>query len=148
VEAALSLDEFHDLLREAVGAPGDVWGKLRAYVRTYLTRFPTRLLNPGLHLQHSTQLNGTSLRRLQAGLSDIYQLTQGLLREGIAAGEFRAVDVDMVASCLMGMVDSFVRARVYLGIDCDMEHVEGCVVDLLLYGLSNSSDDQVSDVAH
>jgi AcrR family transcriptional regulator len=136
VEAALSLDEFHDLLREAVAAPEDVGGRLRAYVRTYLTRFPHDLLNPGLHLQSSTQINGTSLRRLQAGLFDIYQLTKGLLREGIAAGEFRAVDVDTTASCLMGTIDSFVRAQVYLGVDYDLEEVADCIVDLYRHGLA------------
>jgi AcrR family transcriptional regulator len=138
VEEALSLDAFNDLLSGAVAAGADVWAKLGAYVRLYLTQFPTHLLNPGLHLQNTTQLNTSSLRKLQAGLSDMYQLAWDVLQEGIAAGELREVDVDTVASCLMGTVDSFVRARVYLGVEYNLEDVVQTILDLYRRGLGTS----------
>jgi AcrR family transcriptional regulator len=138
VEEALSLDAFHTLLCENVAAGADVWAKLRAYVRTYLARFPGDLLNPGLHLQDSTQLNGASLRRLQMGIAAIHELTKDLLRAGIEAGEFRQVDVDTTASCLMGTVDSFVRARVYLGVEYDPEYVADTIAELYRRGLATS----------
>lgn len=141
VEDTLSLDDFLELLRRAVAVPSTPRAKLGAYVGTYLTGFPADFLNPGLHLQDSTQVNGTSLRRVQTGISDVYRLTQDFLRAGIEAGAFREVDVDTTASCLMGIVDSFVRARVYLGVDYDVEQIKGCVVDLLMRGLVGGSDD-------
>jgi len=141
VEDTLRLDDFLELLRQAVAVPSTPRAKLGAYVGTYLTGFPADFLNPGLHLQDSTQVNGTSLRRVQTGMSDVYRLTQDLLRAGIEAGAFREVDVDTAASCLMGTVDSFVRARVYLGVDYDVEQIKGCVVDLLMRGLVGGSDD-------
>jgi AcrR family transcriptional regulator len=139
VEEALSLDAFRDVLREAVASGPDVWANLGAWVRTYLACFPTHLLNPGLHLQNSTQLNDTSLRRLQMGLSDIYQLIKDLLQEGIEAGELREVDVDMAASCLMGTVDSFVRARVFLGAEYDAGEVAQGILELYKRGLAASA---------
>jgi AcrR family transcriptional regulator len=138
VEEALSLDGFRDRLHEAISASPDVWEKLRAYIHTYLTRFPDDLLNPGLHLRDSTRLSGASLRKLQGGISEIYELTRDLLRAGIAAGELREVDVDTAASCLMGTVDSFVRAQVYLGVEYDPDQVAESIVELYDRGLAST----------
>lgn len=135
VEDTLNLDGFCDLLREKVAAFSDPWTKLRAYVGTYLTHYPTDLLNPGLHLDKSTQLNGASLRQLSSGIEAIYQLAREILQAGIATGEFREVDVDTMAACLMGTIDSFVRAQVYLGAEYDLEKVAECIEDLFTRGL-------------
>lgn len=135
VEDILSLDGFCSSLRDAVAAFSDPWSKLQAYVRAYLTHYPTDLLNPGLHLNNSTQLDGASLRQLSSGIEAIYQLAKEILQEGIATGKFREVDVDTIAACLMGTIDSFVRARVYLGAEYDLEKVAECIVDLFKHGL-------------
>lgn len=47
---------------------------------------------------------------------------------------------------MLGLVDSFVRARVYLGVDYDVERIEGCVIDLLSHGLTSCRNDQVRGV--
>jgi len=135
VEDTLTLDGFHALLREEVVACSDPWARLWAYVSTYLTHFPTHLLNPGLHLDKSTQLHEASLRQLSSGIEAIYQLAREILQAGIASGEFREVNVDTTAACLMGTVDSFVRAQVYLGAEYDLEEVAECIVDLFKHGL-------------
>jgi len=135
VEDTLTLDGFCDLLREEVAACSDPWAKLRACVSTYLAHYPTDMLNPGLHLDKSTQLRGASLRQIRSGVEAIYQLAREILQAGISAGEFREVDVDTMAACLMGTVDSFVRARVYLGVEYDLEEVAECIVDLYKHGL-------------
>lgn len=135
VQETLNLDGFCDLLREAVATVSDPWAKLQAYVRAYLTHYPTHLLNPGLHLDNSTQLSGASLRQLRSGIEAIYYLTRGMLQEGIAVGEFREVDLDIMAGCLMGAIDSFVRARVYLGVEYDLQRVTDSMVDLFVHGL-------------
>jgi AcrR family transcriptional regulator len=141
VQDTLTLDGFHALLREKVAACSDPWTRLRAYVGTYLTHFPTHLLNPGLHLDKSTQLHEASLRQLSSGIEAIFQLAREILRAGIAAGQFREVNVDTTAACLMGTVDSFVRAQVYLGAEYDLEEVADCIVDLFTRGLMVSSDE-------
>lgn len=136
VEDTISLDGFHALLRKEIEASSDPWKKLRAYVDTYLVHFPTHLLNPGLHLQSSTQLHGNSLRQMSEGIEAIYGLAKGILDEGVAAGQFRKMNVDMMAACLVGTVDSFVRAQVYLEVEYDLDEVAACIVDLYTRGLS------------
>ena len=145
VEETVQLDDFCQLLREAVEEARDPWEKLRAYVRTYVTHFPDELLNPGLHFQCSTELNGQSVRQMGMAIEAIHRMVQALLEDGIASGTFREVDVDLVASCLLGLADSFVRARVYLGVDYDMEEVQHCVMDLLSHGLGHCRDERVGD---
>lgn len=146
VEETVHLDGFCRQLREAIESVDEPWEKLRAYVHTYLTGFPQGLLNPGLHFQSSTELNDRSLRQMGMGIVELHHLAQELLEEGIAAGRFRAMDVRLAASCLLGLVDSFVRARVYLGVEYDMDQVEACIVDLLSHGIATRSDDQVMSV--
>jgi TetR/AcrR family transcriptional regulator len=141
VEDTLSLDGFHRLLREEVAASSDAWTKLQTYVRAYLTHYPTELLNPGLHLNNSTQLHGASLRQLGSGIEAIYQLAKEILQGGIATGKFREVNVDTMAACLVGTIDSFVRAKVYLGAEYDLEEVARCIVDLFTWGLAVTSDE-------
>jgi len=124
VEDTLTLDDFCALLRDEIAAFSNPRDRLWAYVSTYLAHFPIHLLNPGLHLNNSTQLSKVSLRQLSPGLEAIYQLAREILLGGIETGEFREVDVDTVAACLIGVVDSFVRARTYLGVEYNLEKVQ------------------------
>jgi len=82
---------------------------------------PMHTLNPGLHLGNSAQLNGASLRRFGSGLEAIYELAREILQRGIPAGEFREVNVNTTAACLVGTVDSFVRAQAYLGVEYNLQ---------------------------
>ena len=138
VEQTIELDGFCQLLRKAVEEATSPWDKLRAYVHTYLTAFPIITLNPGLHLGHSAQLNETSLRCFGLGLEATYQLAREILEDGIGTGAFRPVAVDTTAACILGMVDSFVRSRVYLGVEYDIDEVADCIVDLFSRGLTDS----------
>jgi len=148
VKDTLTLDKFLPLLREEVSASPDPWAQLRAFASTYLMNFPTHLLNPGLHLNTSTQLNGVSLRQLSSGIRDIHQLATEILHHGIAAGQLRSMDIDTMASCLVGMLDSFVRARVYLGVEYDVQGVSDCTMSLWTDGLRARSDGELQPVAH
>ena len=141
VAKALTLDDFCTLLRDAVAAQKDPRDRLRAYVSTYLAHFPAQVLNPGLHLHNSTQLSPASLSQLGPGLEAIYELTREILQDGMAVGAFRDVDVDTAASCIMGAVDSFVRARAYLNVENDVDRVTACVVDLFTCGLMTEGKD-------
>lgn len=136
VKETLILDEFCMLLRAQVSACSDPWDKLRTYVRVYLTQFPVPLLNPGLHLEDSTELNEISLHQLEAGIQSIHQLAVDILSHGIQADAFREVDVETMAACLLGTIDSFVRAQVYLEVAYDRDQVIECIVDLFTHGLS------------
>jgi AcrR family transcriptional regulator len=135
VKETLILDDFCALLRNRVAACSDPWDKLRTYVDVYMTYFPVPLLNPGLHLEDSTELNEVSLDRLEEGIEALHRIAAEVLVAGIGTGVFREVDVEVMAACLLGTIDSFVRAGVYLGTRYDHEHVVACIVDLYTRGL-------------
>ena len=135
VEESINLDGFCDLLREEVAASSDPWDKLRAYIGTYLRHFPVHILNPGLHLSNSTHLQPASLHQLTSGLQAIHHVAREILQAGSAAGEFREVHVDAIAACLLGTVDSFVRAKTHLGVQYDLEEITDCIAELFTDGL-------------
>lgn len=135
VEETLSLDDFAALLRRATSVPADPSRRMLAFVRTYLAHYPVQMLNPGLHLSDSMEVTGASLRLLAGGIETIYDLARQILREGVTSDAFRQVNIDTAAACLMGSVDSFVRARVFLGADFDVETLAEQVVDLFARGL-------------
>lgn len=135
VEEAINLDGFCALLRKSVAACSDPWDKLRTFISVYLTAFPVHTLNPGLHLGDSAQLSSTSLRRFGLGIESAHRLAAEILKDGIAAGVFRAVEADTVAACLLGTVDSFVRSRTYLEVEFDIDEIVVCLVDLWADGL-------------
>ena len=141
VEETLSLDDFSSLLSEETAACADPWDKLRVFVRTYLMSFPTQMLTPGLYLGSSTKVTDASLRLLGPGIGAIYDLLREILRTGIAAGEFRDLDVDTAAACLMGSVDSFIRAQVYLGAECDPEELAARILNLFGHGLAGTEQE-------
>ena len=136
VEETLSLDDFHLLLRDAIESCPDPWAKLQAFVDTYLAHYPTKLLNPGLHLQGSTELHDKSLQQLGSGIAAIHNLAVSILEEGIAKGVFRGMDVETMAACVVGTIDTFVRVQVYLGADLDLERVSRSILDLFRQGLA------------
>lgn len=135
VKETLVLDDFCALLREQVSACSDPWDQLRTYVDVYMSDFPVPLLNPGLHLEDSTEVNEISLGRLEAGIQAIHQLAVEILVEGIGTKAFREVDVATMAACLVGTIDSFVRVRAYLDVEYDHRQVVDCIVDLFTHGL-------------
>lgn len=135
VAESLNLDHFCASLVEAVEGCDRPQEKLRAYTRAYLSNFPDELLNPGFFLENSTRLNESSLSRFAFGLNGAYELAKEIITSGISVGEFREVDVDTVAACLMGTIDSFVRSRFFLGLEYDLEEVTECIVDLFTRGL-------------
>ena len=55
----------------------------------------------------------------------------------------RVVDVDAVAAFIVGIVDSLVSGRAYLGLDYDTEKTSAALVDLLTRGLlKNGQEDR------
>ena len=52
-----------------------------------------------------------------------------LLQRGIAASEFREMNVSTTAACLVGTVDSFVRAQAYLRVEYNLQEITDCITD-------------------
>ena len=135
VEEALDATDFQTQLAEAVRAAERPQDKLRAYIETYLGRYPSPLLDIGLFVHGSMHLHKKSKQKNLQAYIGFYELAKEVIASGVSAGEYREVDVDAVARCILGMLDSFVSGRAYLGLEYDTGETSAVLVDLLTRGL-------------
>jgi len=145
VEQALNTTDFQTQLVEAVRAADRPQDKLRAYIETYLGRYPQQLLNIGLFVQDSMQLHNKSKQKTIQSYIGFYELAKEVIATGVSAGEYRVVDVDIAASCILGIVDSLVSGKARLGLEYDLQKTSAALVDLLTRGLlKNGQSDSES----
>ena len=118
---------FDAVVRESVGMTGfitklsnecekakDPKLQIEAFSRTYLAYFPKDHLNVGLYVRHSTEeLDSVGRKTLAADLARIQSVLSGIIKKGIAAGEFRETDPGMAAECLLGMMNRFVFQQIH-----------------------------------
>jgi AcrR family transcriptional regulator len=113
VREAVSMTGFITRLSDGCEQAGGPSSQIQAFTRTYLTYFPKERLNVGLYVRHSTQLDSVGRKTLSADLARIQSLLTGIIRKGIAAGEFRETNPRMAAECLLGMIHRFVFQQIH-----------------------------------
>ena len=113
VRGAVGLDALISELRRVLDAEPTPHQQLRAFVSTYLLRFPDETLTTGFYLRDSAGLDPASSRRLVADLDKITALTREFIAAGVARREFSVRDAHMAADCLLGMMNRFVFQRVH-----------------------------------
>jgi TetR/AcrR family transcriptional regulator len=113
--------------------------KIRAFTRTYLTHFPKHLINTGLYLRHSTQLDAVGARTLSSGLAGIQVLLIDLIREGVSKGSFRETDPRMAAECLLGMMHRFVFEQIHFKRSYDASAASSYLCDFFLRAMEPES---------
>ena len=64
-----------------------------------------------------------------------HELAKEVIASGVSAGEYQEVDIDTVAECIVGMLDSFVSGRACLDLEYATGEISVVVVDLLTRGL-------------
>ena len=74
---------------------------LLAFVRRLLTAMTEHPLSPIIFMLESIQGGGAKIRK--AGMPALYTLVEGLLKKGIASGEFRALDPGNGAINIIGL---------------------------------------------
>jgi len=87
--------------------------QIEAFVHVYLSSFPNRLINTGLYLRRSTQLDPVGARVLLRELARIESLLIRIIRVGIRNGEFRKTDPRLASGCLLGMMNRFIFQRIH-----------------------------------
>jgi len=87
--------------------------QIKAFVRVYLSSFPSRLINTGLYLRRSTQLDPVGAHVLLKELARVETLLIQIIRIGIRAQEFRETDPRLAAGCLLGMMNRFIFQRIH-----------------------------------
>ncbi len=113
VREAVSMTGFITRLSDECEKAREPKSQIQAFTRTYLACFPMERLNVGLYVRHSTQLDSVGRKTLSADLARIQSLLTGIIRKGIAAGEFRDTDPRMAAECLLGMMHRFVFQQIH-----------------------------------
>ena len=87
--------------------------QIETFVRVYLSSFPNKLINTGLYLRRSTQLDPVGAQTLLKELARVESLLVRIISEGIRNGEFRKTDPRMAAGCLLGMMNRFIFQRIH-----------------------------------
>jgi len=87
--------------------------QIETFVRVYLSSFPSKLINTGLYLRRSTQLDPVGAQTLLKELARVESLLVRIIREGIRNGEFRKTDPRMASGCLLGMMNRFIFQRIH-----------------------------------
>ena len=87
--------------------------QIETFVRVYLSSFPSKLINTGLYLRRSTQLDPVGARTLLKELARVESLLERIIHDGIRSGEFRDTDPRMAAGCLLGMMNRFIFQRIH-----------------------------------
>jgi len=113
VRQTITMTKFIKELNDECTKTNDSKSQIRAFARTYLSSFPSDLVNTGLYLRRSTELDSVGAKTLTAELDRIQSILVDIVRRGISDGEFRNTDSRMAAECLLGMMNRFVFQRIH-----------------------------------
>lgn len=113
VRDTITMEEFTKLLISVCKRTKDPNLQIRAFAHTYLSSFPNNLINTGLYLRRSTQLDPIGAKTLLRELTRIDKMLIDIIREGIRKKEFRTTNPRMAAECLLGMMNRFIFQRIH-----------------------------------
>jgi len=113
VRETITMEEFTNLLSVECKKAKDVYSQIHAFTRTYLSSFPNKLINTGLYLRRSTQLDPVGANTLLRELTRSEAMLMRIIREGIRTEQFRETEPRMAAECLLGMMHRFIFQRIH-----------------------------------
>jgi AcrR family transcriptional regulator len=135
IQKTLSLRGFSETLIASVEAESEPSERLCAFIRHYLKAFPRDFFNPGMFLQRSTQIYGTSVERVSSELQAIEQLGKRIIKQGIDAAVFRPVDPTDTVWYLMNLLMSYVLGEVVYAQSTNIEDTAHFIYDMFTNGL-------------
>jgi len=113
VHETITMTEFIARLDQECRKEKSSTSRIKVFVGTYLSSFPKDIINVGLYVRRSTMLDSVSTKALVAELDRIQSILTDIIQRGIKSGEFRNIDPNMAAECLLGMVNRFVFQRIH-----------------------------------
>jgi len=109
------IDQLSHILTEAAEAGNGERGKLEAFVRAYYKLLLSRQDTVRIAFREITGSGEKLGLPIKEHFGQNLARMQALIREGIAAGEFREIDLELAAYSLMGMINVFVTQRFVTG---------------------------------
>jgi len=119
VSEKLSLHEFISRLRACYEIP-DVPKAVAFYVRVYLSAFPDNAFDPGLYLRETAKLDNRSAEVVSKQLDEVKTIATTLVQRGIKSGEFRKLQPEDAADCLVGMLNHVVFQKIHFSKSLDI----------------------------
>lgn len=113
VRETITMQRFTTLLNSECKKAKDPSSQIQTFVRVYLSSFPSKLINTGLYLRGSTQLDAVGAQTLLKELAHVESLLVRIIRDGISSGEFRETDSQLASGCLLGMMNRFIFQRIH-----------------------------------
>ena len=139
VRETVTMADFTEQLKDECNAAREPDSKIRAFVTTYLSHFPKNMINTGLYLRHSTQLDTVGVETLSSGFAGIQTYLTKLIREGVSKGAFRNTNPRMAADCLLGMMHRFVFEYIHFKRDYNQSEAASYVSDFFLRAMKPTS---------
>jgi TetR/AcrR family transcriptional regulator len=135
VSDKLSLKQFIAILRETVkgkSAPKAVG----SFVRIYLTSFPEAPFDPGLYMRETAKLDGRSTGVVSRQMDEIQSIATSIVQKGMSSGEFRRVQPDEAADCLIGMLNHALFQKIHFSRSLDTEAKSDSITSFFLHAVS------------
>jgi AcrR family transcriptional regulator len=127
----LSMSGFIAKLTKA-SEEGDPVSGLESFIEVYLSSFPEHTFDPGLYLTDSASLDRESARTISVELEKILSIASGIVTNCIDRGEFRKVDANLAAECLLGMLNRVIFQHLHFARPSDRETYGKFVTDLFI----------------
>ncbi|MDA4118863.1 MAG: TetR/AcrR family transcriptional regulator [Thaumarchaeota archaeon] len=120
VSEKLSLHQFISRLRATLDI-SDVPNAVESFIEVYLSAFPDAAFDPGLYLRETAKLDNRSAEVMSRQLDEVQTIATTLVKKGMTSGDFRKVDADDAADCLIGMVNHVVFQKIHFSKSLDID---------------------------
>jgi len=135
VRRTVSMSDFVEHLEEKSSEETQPEAQIRSFIWTYISSFPMNLINTGLYLRRSTELESVATKPLVSDLERIQAYLTSIIRRGMSAGQFRKTDPKMAADCLLGMMNRFIFERIHFHRSFDQSQTAAYVAEFFLKAL-------------
>jgi len=102
---------------------------LAAFISVYLSSFPEHAFYPGLYLRDTATLDKRSAQMASEDLERIRKMASVLVERAVRTGDFRNVDVELAADCLLGMLNRVIFQHIHFSKVSDREAYRRFVTD-------------------
>lgn len=136
VSYRVSMKEFISRLQKQVNAKDPAKG-VEAFIRIYLSSFPTEAFEPGLYLSESARLDRVSASRISEQLDEVHNVAESIVRRGISQGAFLKTDPKGAADCLMGMLNHVVFQKFHFAKTWDAEKTGRFITEFFLRAMAS-----------
>ena len=105
---------------------------LTSFVSIYLSSFPEHAFDPGLYMRDSATLDKQSARIVSADLEKIRKMASTMVKRAVRTDEFRKVDAEFSADCLLGMLNRVIFQHIHFAKVSDRDAYRKFVIDFFL----------------